>query len=373
VTRFRRWRSRHTLLLDGLLALILFLLAAGTVADQGAADGLRGPGWLAYLLVLAQAAPIVVRGRWPVWALAMSTSALFAYNALGYPAGAGLAATAVVVYTVVASRPPAISQPVLVVAISAIVSSPFLAERGVGADDFFASLAVLAVPCLAGVWAYRTRAHREQLARRASEARVDERARLARELHDIVSHAISVVVVQAEAAKRDDLPGTRQRLGTIESTARQALAEMRRLLEVLRSDDEDAVLDPQPSLAELPALVDHVRQTGLHVALQREGEARPLDPGLELSAYRIVQEALTNVVKHASARSVSVSLRYGPRELTLVVEDDGVPASIALGNGQGLPGMRERVAMLGGSLEAGPGPDGGYRVLARLPIEPRSG
>ena len=197
-----------------------------------------------------------------------------------------------------------------------------------------------------------------------------ERGRIARELHDVVAHNVSMMVVQAGAADRvleGDQPDVRRALAAIAGTGRETVDEMRLLLGVVRSD-EGAGLSPQPGLGDLDQLVSNVRSAGLHVDLRVEGERSPLSPGVDLSAYRIVQEALTNVLKHAGTASVEVTVRYGNDAVQVEVCDDGRPREPTAGGGNGLIGMRERVAMLGGEFRAGARRDGGFAVFARLPI-----
>jgi signal transduction histidine kinase len=200
----------------------------------------------------------------------------------------------------------------------------------------------------------------------------EERARIARELHDVVAHSVSVMVVQIGAAREimSSEPQTaRDTLRSAETTGRQALGELRRMLDILRATDERGALDPQPRLAHVDGLVDQARAAGLPVALTIDGAARPLPPGIDLAAYRIVQEALTNVRKHAGPAHADVRVHYGDHELALDVCDDGRgPARSSNGAGHGLVGMRERVALYGGALEAGPGAHGGFGVHARLPL-----
>ena len=201
---------------------------------------------------------------------------------------------------------------------------------------------------------------------------MDERARIARELHDVVAHGVSVMVVQAGAARstlsaeeRD--VGVRAHLESIEGSGRQALSEMRRLLAMLREDDELA-LEPLPGIDQLDALVVAAREASLPVAVQIGGDPQPLPPGIGLTAYRIVQEALTNAIKHAGPASAQVTVRYCPDRLELEVVDDGVGDTGANGTGHGLIGMRERTALYGGELHLGSRADGGYAVRLRLPI-----
>ena len=210
---------------------------------------------------------------------------------------------------------------------------------------------------------------REEKARLAV---AEERARIARELHDIVAHAISVIVVQARAGRRT-LPGeaglTRESLDTIEETGREALGEMRRLVGILRTEDDEAALAPQPGLGQLDALVAQVSQAGLPVELRVDGQPRELPPGIDLSAYRVVQEALTNALKYAGQATAQVVVRYRPDELEVEVIDTGSGAEAADQGGQGLAGMTERVSLYGGEIEAGRREGGGFAVRARLPLQ----
>jgi signal transduction histidine kinase len=276
-------------------------------------------------------------------------------------------------------------------------------------DAAFVSLA------LAGAWVLGDRARvqraltaelQERAVRlereRAEEARravATERARIARELHDVVAHHVSMMVVQAEAgpvAVERDPARAAGAFEAIAATGRQALVEMRRLLGVLRGDGDGegtASLAPQPGLADVRSLVEQVGRTGLRVELVVEGTQAPLPAGVDLSAYRIVQEALTNVVKHSGSSRARIRVRYGADDLRLEIRDEG-PAGNGDGNGlgsasgrrprdadpqlrgsadrqdrrSGLVGMRERVGLFGGELTVGPGPDGGFTVAARLPI-----
>ena len=212
---------------------------------------------------------------------------------------------------------------------------------------------------------------------RAKLAVALERARIARELHDVIAHSVSVMVVQASAEKKvlgKELHQTREVLEMIERTGRQALVELRRMLGVLRKTDDSRQLAPQPGMPDLINLLDQVREAGLHVGFHVEGSRVPVPAGVGLSAYRIVQEALTNTLKHAGATHVDITLRYFGDHLDLVVADDGRGASdgVRSNGGHGLVGMRERVAMLGGSLQAGPKDGGGFLVSVTLPLETAS-
>jgi signal transduction histidine kinase len=212
---------------------------------------------------------------------------------------------------------------------------------------------------------------REELARRAV---VEERLRIARELHDVVAHSMSIIAVQSGVGAHvlDSQPEeARKALAAVEATSRQALAEMRRLLGVLRQEAEPSgSLTPSPGLAEVDALAADVARAGARVEVRIEGTRPALPLGLDLSAYRIVQEALTNVVRHAGPATARVRIRYAPDTVDIEVVDDGRGAGTGRADGHGIAGMRERAALYGGSLDAGPLPGGGFRVAAHLPVEP---
>jgi signal transduction histidine kinase len=240
----------------------------------------------------------------------------------------------------------------------------------------------------------RLQLEREHAAERAAAA---ERSRIARELHDVIAHSLSVVVIQAAAARRmldTDPERARESLDAVEQTGRSAMLEMRRLLGVVRRDERDAPpigegIDsasaprvPQPSVSELGRVVADMRQAGLDVTLRIDGETRELPSGVDVSAYRIVQEALTNVRRHSPGAKAEVLIRYQPHELEIRIEDDGagrlrarhaadpeLSADRELSSGHGLVGMRERVALLRGELEVGPRPESGFAVHARLPLD----
>jgi len=296
------------------------------------------------------------------------------------PLLASLAAAAVLFYSVGAY---AESRPALAGAMTGVAGlwTTVIVSGDLDVQSFiFSAGLIVASPWLAGR-TVRSRHLRAAAIEREQEQREqvavgDERARIARELHDVVAHSVGVMVVQAQGARRvldRDPDRAREALGAIEHTGRTALEEMRRSLGVLRRDGAEATLAPQPGMDGLSALVEHTRHAGLTVEVALEGETRPLAPGVDLSAYRIVQEALTNAVKHASGAHARVTVRYGEHELELEVADDGPGVSDngpRRGSGHGLVGMRERVALYGGELRAGPGGDGGFVVHARLPLKP---
>jgi signal transduction histidine kinase len=209
-----------------------------------------------------------------------------------------------------------------------------------------------------------------------ADAALEERARIARELHDVIAHAVSLMVVQASAERRlldPDQWRTADTLETIESSGREALGELRLLLGVLRAHDRER-LAPQPGLDALPELLDEGRRAGHEINVEVEGEPVRLPAGLDLTAYRIVQEGLTNARKHAPGAAVDITLRWQPTELEIEVADDGPgPPTNPNGAGHGMIGMRERASLYGGSIRIEPGAARGFRVLARLPIEPGGG
>lgn len=219
----------------------------------------------------------------------------------------------------------------------------------------------------------RERAERLEREREAQAraAVAEERARIARELHDIVGHSVSVMTVQASAVRRllrEDQQREREALQIVEEQGRAALSEMRRLVGVLRRPEEAPALVPQPSLEYVGKLVEQTREAGLPTELRLEGEPAELPQGIDLTAYRFVQEGLTNALKHANAKHAEVVVRYDNGSVELVVRDDGTGDGAGGGSGHGLVGIRERIAVYGGELAAGPRPEGGYELRARLPV-----
>ena len=251
-----------------------------------------------------------------------------------------------------------------------------------GPGEFIFTPLLFAIAWLAGFAlqerAAQVEAAEERAARaereRESAARIavaEERTRIARELHDIVAHAVSVMVLQVGAVRHGlskELEQDREALGRVEQVGRTALAEMRRLLGALGRDGDGVELAPQPGLDDLGALLEDVGRAGLVVHLCVEGDPLTLPRALDLSAYRIVQEGLTNALKHARADHAEVTIRYRPDELRIEVRDDGQGASSGDGIGHGLVGLRERVSIYGGEMSAGSGPKGGFVLSARLPL-----
>ena len=252
------------------------------------------------------------------------------------------------------------------------------------AGDYIFTPALFAMLWLGGLALQRRSARADaaelraaRLAREREEATraaiADERARIARELHDVLGHSLSVMTIQASAVRRKLTPDQakeREALLAVEQTGREALSEMRRLVGILRLSDDGPELEPQPGLEQVPGLVAQAQDLGLAVELRVEGEPKPLPPGIDLTAYRLVQEGLTNVRKHSDANRADVRLRYDTDGIEVEVCDNGKGTTAAEDAGYGLVGMRERVSVFGGDFEAGPRAGGGYRLRARLPVQP---
>ncbi len=362
------------------LALVLgpvFLLPA-TPAGGCGCPGLGLGGWA---LGLVNVLPLLGRSHHPLAGVGVMTGAYAAWVATGMPIHLLQSLPVLVMLYALGSSPLPARRKLLGLVTPAVMLGMTIFGDFDGDLLEIAYVATVFVGALAlGAYVADRRStiallHRQadelQAARRelADRAVAAERSRIARELHDVVAHAMSVITVRAGVAAHvlTDRPDEAARaLQVIEATGREALGEMRRMLTVLRPDDEDEATEPQPGVGRLPALVSQLEAAGVPVTLRVEGEPRPLSPGLDLSAYRIVQEALTNTTKHAAGTSAAVTVTYGPDHLALEVIDDGPPAAQPV-PGQGLQGMAERVALFGGTLEAGPG-EKGFRVYARFPV-----
>ena len=367
---------RHSWLPDVLPVAVLVLL--GGVLDVNDHRETGGPG--SAFLALVVTSPLLWRRRAPLLSFAcVAVGALAAGNMLPFPCiGAALFAG----YSLAAyDRRWWLSLGVVVVTggVVAVVFPGPLPPMPAAFSPFL----LLLVPWLAGngvrLHALRadsseTRARRMERERDEARRRLElERTRIARELHDVVAHSVSVMVVQAGAARqvvRSKPDRAVEALLAVEESGRDAMSELRHLLGLL-ADHDETPLTPQPGLDGLAALVDRVRAAGLPVELETRGEPRRLPPGLDLTAYRVVQEALTNSLRHSGGAPTRVTLGYDPDTLAVDVVDDGCsepPAPAEHGTGQGIAGMRERVAMYGGTLDAGPRAGGGYAVVARLPL-----
>jgi len=380
--RLRAHPTAGDALLAAALVLIWLLFALlGTIPD----------GWSEPAAVLASVlgvVPTVLRRLTPRTAVALQCAALVLPALLGVERGAESLSVLVVAYTS-ASMLPLRQAVVSAVALAASVTALLLLHRQeFGADEWVSEALVLLVCFFLGRTVLNRRAYTVALEERARaaeasreaaarEAVLDERRRIARELHDVVAHHVSVMGVLAAGARRAlprDPAAVDGVLATIEETGRATLREMRRLLDVLRTDGEpgDPPVHPQPGVEGLAALLTQVREAGLPVRLRVEGEPRPLEPGVDLTVYRVVQEGLTNTLKHGGPASAEVALRFRPGEVQVEVSDDGRgprPDPPRTATGHGLVGMRERVVLYGGALHTGPRPDGGYVVRASIPLE----
>jgi signal transduction histidine kinase len=349
---------------------IAFALVA--VAELEAAfEAVSVPRAVDGLVVLGFTLPLAWRRRFPVAVLAAGAATVLVYGQVERSGSHEtlIFALALASFTVgyELPRPRAWLGPA-VLAVGLLISLWPLRQA---ANDAAVAAVLYGAPWVFGQ-VLRTRGQRAALAER--EAVDAERARIARELHDVVSHSISVIAIQSQAVRRRLGPEHAREaadLEEIETTARQAMSEMRRLLGVLRADGEAVPLQPQPGLGQLPRLVERARAAGLQVELEVTGPSAPLPPGVDLAAFRIVQEALTNALKHAAAATVWIRVRYRERDLELTVEDDGrgMPATVPNGSGHGLFGMRERVALYGGTCAIGAREGGGFSVRAELPLQ----
>jgi signal transduction histidine kinase len=369
----------HPLATDAVLAFALALFVLQDVVLSNG-DYLTGPKSVYVPAALLMTVPLAWRRRAPLPVVLVVMAALAAQSLLLAPSepypDSELVPLLLAVYSVAAHGKG--RAPLVGAAISGAAGLVW-----VGVDDFFLPLVAFGGAWLAGRLVQKRQLYADALEERArvlerereANARMaaaEERVRLARELHDVVGHSVSVMVVQAGAERLaigEERPETREALLAIERTGREALAEMSRLLGLLRKEGEGLALAPRPSLAQVDALVQTVRDAGVPVRLSVEGERSSLPPGIDVSAYRILQEALTNVLKHAGPAEASVVVRYGVREVEVEVTDDGRGAPAGNGAGYGLAGMRERVQLHGGTLEAGRASGGGFVVKARLPLE----
>jgi signal transduction histidine kinase len=374
----RAWRAIATLdprLVD--LAIAIVLAAGG--AAQLLLDGPQRPRNLVSALGIGL--PLAWRRRFPVAALL----AQIALATLGGRQPAPISSLAVFVglYSVAAYARWAWAAPVIVV-VGGLVLLVLVPASAQTVPSWASALVGGSALWLAGRAVRENRARADVLAERAEQlererdlstrlALAAERQRIARELHDIVAHSVSVMVVQAGAARTlltREPPRATEALLAVESGGREALGELRRLLGLLTDADAEPALSPQPGLAQLERLVQRVGAAGLPVDLRVAGTPCQLPPGLDLAAYRIVQEALTNALKHAGPAHATVQITRGPHKLAIEVSDDGRGASGEAAGGHGLVGMRERVAVYGGRLEAGPRAQGrGFALRVELPLE----
>jgi signal transduction histidine kinase len=376
----RRPRGRRSFAFD------LALAAVATVAELAQVIGATGtPRASALVLAVLAGGALVLRRTAPLAVLGTTLAATVAIVALGDdPSGASVL---IALYTTAALCELRVSLAALALTAATAATLSALTVDAPGRDTSATSGAIIAAGLTIGIWglgayaqtrrrylrelqerAASAEREREQLARIAVH---EERASIARELHDIVAHSVSVMLVGVRGARdtlRNSPDAAEETLGRVERSGEQSLTELRRILALLREPRQKAESRPQPSLAELDELVASYRAAGLPVRLETIGEPTPLPGGVELSVYRIVQEALTNTLKHSNPTNATVTLAFRDARLELEVVDDGTPTLGAATTGQGLIGMRERVALLDGTLETGPREGGGFRVAAQLPL-----
>jgi len=396
IDRTRTWlrRSDPLEVVDVVLALLFAGFAIGTVWSQDLTDGMSEPNGFTVVLILIATAPIAFRRRAPLLAVAISTAAVSWHVLVGFPDGLLPATVVLLSYSVAASG--TLRRAIAGLAIIWAAVAVLRIGDAPGFDGFVAG-ANLAFNSIAWGAGLAVRARRETVEATVREAEeranverqrsgrliAEERLRIARELHDVVAHSMAVIAVQAGVGAHvvDHRPDqAKAALDAISATARSTLTEMRRLLGVLRDEDGNRSHAPAPALSDVASLVDDVRAAGVPISLIVVGEADHLSAGVELSAYRIVQEALTNVIKHAGPLTqVEVRVTHTADEVSVEVVDDGRGAAArdhnslvaseldAPSGGHGLIGMRERVEMWGGTLETGPVDGGGFRVGASLP------
>jgi signal transduction histidine kinase len=370
-------RPRRPSLVDALLAAFFALV----VLFEAFTESVVERPWLHALVGCGAMAMLAWRRVWPVPVASAVVAAQVVLGANGGELSVVLALM-VMAFTVGAETDGTASWIGLAVLLVPFFAALLLEDGAVIPGDIAAGFVLIIGPWIAGR-TLRARASllgeaigrearfEEEKLREAEAATSRERTRLARELHDIVSHSISVIAIQSQAVRRRLGPDHAREatdLAGVEAAARDAMAEMRRLFGVLREEGEQAALAPQPGLAELDQLLVRVRDTGIRVELDTHGDPVELSPGLDLAAYRIVQEAVTNALRHSGAGRLHVGLRYAPGELEVTVEDDGHGIDDATGGGHGLRGIRERAELYGGTLDVGPGDRGGARVHARLPV-----
>jgi signal transduction histidine kinase len=370
---------------DTLIVAAIGVSLAVAVADQGKKNGPTGPLWFDVLAAAGCLVPLFARRRYPFHApvatVALLTGTSFIDGGLtndDFILFMSAIATAFL-FGMVRQRRQAITGLAILLGANVIIS-----HNGPTSQVGNAIWGTVVFGVVWGVGfglsqkfreADEAKERAEQLERERAEeagaAVAEERARIARELHDIVGHSVSVMTVQAAGVRsllRSHQEREREALMVVEQTGREALAEMRRLVGVLRRPEEGPALAPQPSLEAVEKLVEQARESGLPVELRVEGTPVELPAGVDLTAYRVVQEGLTNAIKHARARRAEVLVRYDDGHVEVAVLDDGTGDGGGPKGGHGLVGMRERVAVYGGEIEAGPQPKGGFALRARLPL-----
>lgn len=375
-----RWVRRHPQAADTLLAVVLTIGAIGALAGHGHPTYEVTP--LLVLLAVASALPLSVRRHAPMLVLLVVATAQVGLELAGAD-GPGWLAAMFAGYTVASRSPNVTPRRILIgVGLAAIPVTAAAIVADVNPAVFIPSAVVITLVMIVGDRVRRGREMgraiavqaAEQQRHEADQALQDERRRIARELHDVVAHSVSAMVIQAAAARRQltvNPDQASQALLEVEATGRTAMHEMRRVLGVLRGDEPAPALGPQPSLSAIDDLVEAASDLPIRFTCAPQDELADVPAAVGLSAYRVVQEALTNVRRHAGVvRAVEVNVRREPRQLVVEIADDGRGASVSAGPaGFGLIGMRERVGMFDGTLVAGPRPGGGWRVRATLPMD----
>ncbi|MER6999690.1 sensor histidine kinase [Streptomyces sp. NPDC000410] len=377
----RRLRDGHLLALDLAAALLITATYAGfaRMPGSGTQPAYTGPVWAGLLVAAVVGLPVAARRRWPLRAAVTALAGAVAATLLDITREPWTAA-GLTLYAVALTAPPRRSVPVLAASLAVSAAAVLTGEALVTPAETWsgaAGIAAIVWLVLGGGWAagfvVRARRAREadRATRRTEEAIAEERLRIARELHDIVSHSLSLIAVKAGVAGHVAQHRPEEAvdaLRVIERTSRAAMTEMRRTLGVLRTDTAAAPLGPAPGLDALDRLADQARQAGVDVDLSVRVPDGGLPAGIALAVHRIVQESLTNVVKHAASARCRVTVEGDPREVRIDVTDDGVRgADRERPGGHGLVGMRERAMMYGGTFSAGPRPEGGFAVSVRLP------
>ncbi|MFJ8816265.1 sensor histidine kinase [Amycolatopsis thermoflava] len=375
----RQWPRLPVLVKDTALAVVVAVLAfVPAISHIGPEIGdlpRRDAGAVAGLvLTLALCLPLAVRTRWPAVCLALVGSAFAVGQVLGYPDTFGKMGLLLALYAAGAHLARFHRRLAAAVTVAYAVLAVVLHTLGAPARflDYLAFYLMMAVIWLAGTGVRRWRAEQAERERLAAEvATSTERARIARDLHDVVTHHVTAMVVQADAAQflLDTEPARAgDGLSAISDTGRRALTELRALLDVLEATGDNPVPDRTPAIGRVSDLVEQARLSGQPVEWTEEGVSRPQPVDVELAAYRVVQEALTNAIKHATGQPTTVLLRHGEEHLEIEVTTTGpATAPVAPSGGRGLRGLRERLRMLDGDLVAGPRPDGGFRVHALIP------
>jgi signal transduction histidine kinase len=375
--------TRRNVLFDVLVAGAVLIIGQLEVWSGAGATHHQGPSWVQALAYAVGALLLLARRVYPLGVLAALVAVyVVEFVAVGSPEGFGVAVPPMVAAYSVARwerRRPAWWGLVLllVLGLAWIAFDPVQATAAARLRQaVWWSPWVIAWLVGALVRSRVANAEQRRLRRQAmaTQAVTEERNRIARELHDVIGHSVSIMTVQASAVRRrlgDDQASEREALETVETTGRQTLAEMRRMVGVLRQSGEAADRAPAPGLSELARLAEQFRRAGLPVDVAVTGRAQPLAPGLDLTAYRLVQEALTNSLRHAVAPTrAEVSIGYTAEHLELAVRDDGQRVAAAAEAGHGLLGLRERVSVYGGSMVARPRSDGGFELIATLPLAP---